>query len=153
MADDDAGRVDPLLLEDLQLLEPDRGHHRVGRDRETGPASGPPGGAMDALLGRRDPGLVGADLPDDAWLDPGVPHSVGRLADQLIRQRVHRPALDEGLGRVEGAPVPAATHDDVQPGRSADRGEPGGVAPDAGQREVDQAVAAGLAEQRATPRG
>ena len=72
VADDDARRVRALLLEDPQLVEPDRRQHGVGRDRQAGPPGGPGRRAMDALLLCRHPRLVGADLADDPGTDARV---------------------------------------------------------------------------------
>ena len=96
MADDDPRRVGALVLEDPQLVEPDRRQDGVGRDREARPPGGARGGPVDALLARRDPRLVRADLADDPGPDAGVPHPVGRLADQLVGEVV------------DGAPVDAS---------------------------------------------
>ena len=69
VADDDPGRVDALLLEDPQLGQADRRQDGVRRDRQPGPPGGPRGGAVDPLLGRRQPRLVGPDLADDPGPD------------------------------------------------------------------------------------
>ena len=153
VADDDPRRVGALRLEDPQLVQADRRQDGVGRDREAGPAGRPGGGAMDALLAGREPRLVGADLADDAGPDAGVPDSVGRLADELVGEVVDGPAVDRGLGRVVGVAVPAAAHDEVEAGRRREPDEPRRVAPDAGQRQVDQARAARLPERGPAPRG
>ncbi len=60
---------------------------------------------------------------------------------------IHGPAIDQRLGRVVGAAIPAAAHDDVQVARPRETGQPGRVAPDAGEREVDQAAATGRAKR------
>ena len=138
MADDDAGRIGALRLEQRELRQPDRRHDGVGRDRETGPSRCLPGGPVDALLGRRDPRLVGPDLADDPGADAGLPHPVGRLADELVGQVVHGPALDQRLGRVVGGPVPARAHDDVQSGRRRQAAQPLRVALHPGRRDVHE---------------
>ena len=52
---------------------------------------------------------------------------------------VDRAAIDQRLGRVVGAAVPAGAHDDVESGRPGEPGEPRRVAPDAVERQVDDA--------------
>ena len=54
-------------------------------------------------------GLSVADLADDPGPDPGLPHALGRVADDLVGQRVDRAAVDQRLGRVVGAAIPAAS--------------------------------------------
>ncbi len=100
VADDDPRRIGALLLEDPQLIQPDRREDGVGRDGETGPASRPGGRTMDTLLLRRHPRLVGADLADDPGPDAGLPHPVGRLAHELVGEVVDAAPIDQGLGRV-----------------------------------------------------
>src|SRR4051812_14324169 len=102
---------------------------------------------MDALLERRDPRLVGPDLADDPGPYPALPHPVGGLADELVGEVVDRPAIETRLGWVIGAAVPAGTHHDVQPREAGYAGEPGGIAPHAVERQVDERRAAGCAEQ------
>ena len=94
---------------------------------------------------RRHPGLVRADLADDPGPDPAVADPLGGLRDELVGQVVHRSPVDRGLGRVVGAAIPAAAHDDVElarlgrcrrarPGRARPRaasGRPGCDPPDA----------------------
>ena len=79
---------------------------------------------------------------------PDVPHSFGRLADQLVGQVVGRAAVDAGLGRVVGRAIPAAAHDDVEVTGRRESGQPRRVPPDAGERQVDQPAPAGLPEAR-----
>ena len=73
VADDDAAGIGALLLEDPELGETDVGQHRVGRDRQPGPAGRARGRPMHPLLGRRDPRLVRADLADDPGPDARCP--------------------------------------------------------------------------------
>ena len=73
---------------------------RVGRDRQAGPAGGPGRRAMDALLRRRQPWLVRADLADDPGPDARLADPVGRLAHELVGQVVDGAPVDQRLGRV-----------------------------------------------------
>ena len=120
----------------------------MGRDRQAGPAGGPGGGAMDPLLPRRDPRLVGPDLADDPRPDTAVPHPLGRLADDLVGQLVDRAPIDQRLGRVVRVAVPARAHHDVEPGRFGQADEPGRLASDARQRQIDERRATGLTESK-----
>ena len=106
VADDDPRRVRALVLEDPQLVEPDRRQHGVGRDRQAGPSGGPGRRAMDPLLLRRHPRLVGADLADDPGTDAGVADAGGRLA-RRARRRGRRPTA----GRC--GPPPGSTRRDT----------------------------------------
>ena len=93
--------------------------------------------------GARDPRLVRADLADDPGADAGLPHPVGRLADQLVGQVVDGPPVDARLRRVVRAAIPAAAHDDVQAAGPRRAAQPLRVAPDARQGQVDEAAPAG----------
>ena len=148
MTDDDPRRIGALLLEDAELGEADIGQHRVGGDRQPGRPRRPGGRSMDTLLGWRDPRLVGPDLADDPRPHARLPHSLGRLADQLVGQVVGRAAVDAGLGRVVGGPVPAAAHDDVEVTGRRESDEPRRIPPDTGERQVDQPAPTGLPEAR-----
>ena len=77
---------------------------------------------------------------------PVSPDPVGRLADELVGERVDGPAVDQGLGRVVGVAVPAGAHHDVEAGRLREPDEPRRVTPDAGQGQVDE-------RSRRPPRG
>ena len=99
VADDDPRRVRALLLEDPQLVEPDRRQDGVGRDGQAGPSGGPGRRPMDALLLRRHPRLVGADLADDARAGRRVsPTPSVASRDELVGEVVDRPPVDPGLG-------------------------------------------------------
>ena len=50
MADDDAGGIDALLLEDAELGQAHVGHDRVGRQGEAGLSGGARRGPVDSLL-------------------------------------------------------------------------------------------------------
>ena len=84
---------------------------------------------------------------------PRVPHSLLDLADKLVGQVVHGATVDPGLGRVVGRPIPAAAHDEVQAARLGEATQPGRVAPDARQRQVDEAAAACRSVRVRAPRG
>src|SRR5438128_1674766 len=66
VTDDHARGVQPLLLEDTELLEADRRHDGMGGDGQAGPPGRPRGSAVDALLERRNPRLVRPYLADDS---------------------------------------------------------------------------------------
>ncbi len=74
----------------------------------------------------------------------GLPHPVGRLSDELVGQVVDRSAVDPqprpGSRRSRYQPQPMTMW---SPLAARDARQPAGVAPDAGQRQVDQAAAAG----------
>ena len=148
VADDDPRRIGTLFLEDAELGEADVGQDGVGRDGQPGRARRPGGRSVDTLLGRRDPRLVGPDLADDPRPHAGLPHSLGRLADQLVGQVVGRAAVDARLGRVVGGAIPAAAHDDVEVTGRRESDQPRRVPPDAGERQVDQPAPARLPEAR-----
>ncbi len=147
MADDDAGRVDALLLEDAQLGQAHRRHDGVGRDREARPPSGPAGRPMDPLLERRQPGLVGADLADDPGPDTRVLDAKLDLPDELLGQVVDRAAVDLRLGRVVGPAVPTGAHDDVEVAGLGIAAQPDRIPAHARQGQVDQGPAAGRPER------
>jgi hypothetical protein len=63
-------------------------------------------------------------LTDDARPDAGVSHPVGRLADKLVGQLVDRAAVDQRIGGVVRAAIPATAHDDVEAGRPRDTCQP-----------------------------
>ena len=148
VADDDPRRIGALVLEDAQLLETDGESTLCVVMAEPRAASCPGRGAMDALLQRRYPGLVGPDLADDPRSDARIADAVGRLADELVRQVVDRSSVDQRLGRVVRPSIPAAAHHDVEAGGAGDTGEPGRIAADTRHRQIDQAPATGLAERR-----
>ena len=75
---------------------------------------------------------------------PDSPTPTVRLGDQLLGQGVDGSPVDHRLRRVVGAPVPAAAHHEVEPAPLGQALEPGGVAPDAGHREVDEGRPAGV---------
>ena len=99
------------------------------------------GGPVHALLLRAQPRLVGPDLADDPRPDAGVADAVGRLADELVGQVVHRAAVDPRVRRVVGGPIPAAAHHDVQVAPFAERPQPPRVAADPVERQVDEGAA------------
>ena len=93
---------------------------------------------------RRQPRLVGPDLADDPGPDPRSRRrrrSNSRTSSSARSSTVRRSI--QRLGRVVGGPVPAAAHDDVQPGRLGVAPEPRRVATDPGQGQVDERPAAG----------
>ena len=80
VADDDPAGSAPSSSKIRSWASPTSDRTRVGRDRQPGPPRRPRRRPMDALLGRRDPRLVGPDLADDPGPDARLPHPVGRLA-------------------------------------------------------------------------
>ena len=92
---------------------------------------------MDALLLRREPWLVRADLSDDSGSDARPGDAVGRVPDDLVGEVVDRPAIDQGFRGVIGLAVPARTHHDVEVGRLGQPDQPARVATDTRRREVD----------------
>ena len=75
---------------------------------------------------------------DAALADP-----VGCLAHELVGEVVDGAPVDQRLGRVVRAAVPAGAHHDVQPRRACQPGEPHRIASDPGRREVDEAASPG----------
>ena len=151
VADDDPPRIDALLLQDVQLVEPDRGVQRVGGDRDPRPPVRPRHRAEDPLLDRGDPGEVGADLAQEARPDVGAVDPLRDVALELLRDlvglRPPEPALVVRLA------VPAGPEDDLEPTRCAisriaervlRRRDVVVVAPEAPRRLVHQRHAAGL---------
>jgi hypothetical protein len=54
---------------------------------------------MDALFLGRKPWLVGPDLANDPGPGVGPSDTFGRVADDLVGERLNAPAVDPGLGR------------------------------------------------------
>ena len=100
---------------------------------------------MDTLLEGADPRLVGADLADDPGPDPGVADAVSELGDDLVGQVVDRPSVDQRLGGVVGAAIPAGAHHDVQAGGARQAPQPMRVAAHPVERQVDERCPAAAA--------
>ena len=78
-----------------------------------------------------------------------VPSTPSRdLGHELVGEVVDRPPVDARLRGVVHAAIPAAAHHDVEAARRRDVAQPRRVAPDARERQVDQAAPAGVAEPR-----
>ena len=146
VTDDHPLGTETLLDQDVELGSADGRCHAVGRDGHAGRDRGPRRGAMDPLLGRAEPGLVGADLADDPGPHAGPGDPVLELGDELGRQLAHRPAGDARLRWVVGLAIPAAAHHDVEPGSAGEAAQPLRIAADARQGEVDERGAAAAPE-------
>ena len=138
--------IEPFLLEDPELRQADVGQHGVGGDGQTGPSCRARGRPVDALLGRRDPRLVGADLADDPRPDARLPHPGLDLPDELVGEIVGRTPIDQRVRRVVGGPVPAAAHDHVESAGARHVAKPERVTPDTRQGQVHQPAPADVAE-------
>ena len=151
MADDDPGQVGALGLEDVELIEPDRRLDGMGRDREPGAAGRPGGGAVDALLLRGQPRLLGPDLADNPGPDAGS-RTPSVASPTNVRERVHRPAVDDrlrpGSGRRDTSRSPSrpggrwpatrpATRDRARPRRGSGRRGPATGRPERRELVVD----------------
>ena len=102
--------VGALGLEDVELVEPDRRLDGVGRDREPGPAGGPGGRAVDPLLLGESHGLSVPISPMIPARMPVSPTPIGRVADDLVGERVDGAAIDRaprpGSGRRDTSRCP-----------------------------------------------
>jgi len=94
---------------------------------------------MNPLLEGRDPRLVRADLADDAGPHAPIPRTGNpllQLPHELVGEVVDRATIDQRLGRVVGAAIPAAAHHDVEPGRLREPAKPPGIASEARRGDI-----------------
>ena len=146
MPDHHPTQVQPLLLEDAELVEPDLALHGVRADGESGPGRGARHGAKDALLARAHPGVVGAYLADDPRMDARPLHAMLELGHDLAGQVVDGTTVDASLGRVEAVSVPPGAHHDEDPAPRREVAQPDRVARQSAAGQIDQAAAAAAAE-------
>jgi hypothetical protein len=115
VAEDHASKVRALLLEDVEdawLLA--QVHGDMDADRRAGETAGARRGAqhLDLVRGQRIPDR--ADLADDARAHAGRAHPDRHVADDLVGEALNGSGVH--VRRMKGFLVPAAAHDDVQPG-------------------------------------
>src|SRR5690606_29062166 len=97
-------------------------------------------GAFQHAALERGPGVLAADLADDARADRGAPGALLHLRDHLLREAVHAALVVAWV--LVFLDVVAAAHDDVAAGRLADADEALRVGVEAADREFDDRVAA-----------
>jgi hypothetical protein len=146
VADDHAGRIQRLLLKNAELLKPDLGVERVGRQREAREAGGARGGTVDALLLGAHPPMVRADLADDPGPHPRIGNSVLEFGNDLRRQVRDAAAVDPRLGRVPALAVPAGAHHDEDAAPRRQVPQPERIATKSAARDIDEAAATTASE-------